>query len=134
MTTSTLHTPAHLVSADQVRRAVTGAGSHFFDDGAMSFFSSRTARTGWSWSVTDENDDLVDHFVLVTSEQFVGAPELGVEDGPRRYTVRHFVVTDFGRHCERIDDHAGFQAFATGAAAHRAAERLVTELAAGVAR
>lgn len=134
--THTTNTTAHVVGAHQVRRAVTAAGSHFFDDEAMRFFSSRTARTGWTWA-TGEGEDREEHFLLVTSEQFEAVASYRGREAwsePRRYTVRHFVVTDFGRHCERIDDHAGFQAFATGAAAHRAAAALVAELAAGVAR
>jgi hypothetical protein len=125
-------TRALLVDAAEVRRAVTGAGSHFFDAAAMRFFASRTARTGWFVPTNDGTGG--GHWVLVTSEQFKGLPGTEIKDEPRRYTVRHWLVGDYGRTAERIDTLDDFQAFATAAAAHRAAAKLVAELTEGVAR
>ena len=100
-------------------QAVTGAGSHFFDDSAMRFFASRVAATGWR--VADPGG--WDHtYVVVTSEC---GPS-----GVRAYTVRVFTLSDYGRRVDRRDDSAGFQGYASRSAAHRAAERLARDLAA----
>lgn len=103
-------------------QAVTGAGSHFFDDAAMRFFASRVAGTGWRVSDPAGWDHT---YVVVTSEC---GPS-----GVRAYTVRVFTLSDYGRRVERRDDAAGFQGYASRGAAHRAAERVARSIAAGAA-
>jgi hypothetical protein len=91
----------------------------------MRFFASRTARTGWH--ISDGTGFGDGHWVLVTSEQY--RDQFGTALNSRRYTVRHWVVSDCGRAVERIDTQDDFQAFATSAGATRAACKLVEELA-----
>lgn len=101
-------------------QAVTSAGSRFFDDAAMRFFSSRVAATGWR--VADPAG--WDHtYVLVTSEC---GPS-----GVRAYTVRVFTMSDHGRRVEDRNDAAGFQGYGSRSSAHRAAERVARLIAAG---
>ena len=102
-------------------QSVTGAGNSFFSPGAMRFFSSRVASSGWR--VRSGGWDHVD--VLVTSERNT------IGDYPRRYTVRVFVFSDCGRAVRTYEDIAGFQGYATSASANRAARRVADRIAGG---
>lgn len=122
MATETATRDVFPIDSRYIVQAVTSAGSHFFDDAAMRFFSSRVAGTGWR--VSDPGG--WDHtYILVTSEC---GPS-----GTRAYTVRVFTMSDCARRVDRRDDSAGFQGYGSRAAAHRAAERLAREIASGVA-
>lgn len=110
------------IDSRYIVQAVTGAGSHFFDDAAMRFFSSRVAGSGWRVSDPAGWDHT---YVLVTSEC---GPS-----GVRAYTVRVFTMSDHARRVDRRDDAAGFQGYSSRSAAHRAAERVAREIASGSA-
>ena len=121
METVTMVRDVFPIDSRYIVQAVTGAGSHFFDDATMRFFSSRVAATGWR--VADPAG--WDHtYVLVTSEC---GPS-----GVRAYTVRVFTMSDYGRRVDRRDDAAGFQGYGSRSSAHRAAERVARSIAAGV--
>lgn len=104
-----------------ITQSVTGAGNRFFSPGAMRFFSSRVASSGWR--VRSGGWDHVD--VLVTSERNT------MGDYPRGYTVRVFVFTDCGRKVRTYEDIAGFQGYATSASANRAGRRVAERIAGG---
>lgn len=125
MTTATEARPAELVNVDEIRREVRAAGSHFFDEGAMRFFSSRLARTGWK--VLDGRGGAF--FVLVTSERFESYSE-EVPDGPRRYSVRVWRVFDWSRQHDEIAGDVGenFQQYETSEHAHRRAREIAEAL------
>jgi hypothetical protein len=110
------------IDSRYIVQAVDGAGSRFFDDSSMRFFSSRVASSGWK--IADPAG--WDHtYVLVTSEC---GPS-----GVRAYTVRVFTMSDCARRVDRVDDAAGFQGYGSRVSAHRAAARLARELAVAVA-
>ena len=74
----------------QLRLAVSGTGSHFFDADTMRFFNSRLETGGFGHDAG---------IVFVTSEQFD-------DDAMRGYTVRIFKDSS-------VDDIGGFQRFKT---------------------
>jgi predicted Zn-ribbon and HTH transcriptional regulator len=125
MTTTTAERKREMVNADEIRREVRAAGSHFFDEGAMRFFSSRLARTGWK--VRDGRGGAF--FVLVTSERFESY-SAEVPDGPRLYSVRVWRVFDWSRQHHELASMMGeqFQEYETGAEAHRSAEQVARML------
>lgn len=110
------------IDSRYIVQAVAGAGSPFFSRDAMRFFGSRVAGSGWQVKNTDGWNHT---YVLVTSERdtYTG--------GPRLYTVRIFAFDDYARRVTVEQDSAGFQGYATGAAARRAAERVARAIAAG---
>lgn len=122
METATMRRDVFPIDSRYIVQSVTGAGSHFFDDSAMRFFSSRVAATGWRVSDPAGWDHT---YVVVTSER---GPS-----GVRAYTVRVFDMSDYGRRVVRREDSAGFQGYGSRVAAHRAAGRLAREIASGVA-
>lgn len=122
MGTETMKRDVFPIDSRYIVQAVTGAGSHFFDDAAMRFFSSRVAGSGWRVSDPAGWDHT---YVVVTSER---GPS-----GVRAYTVRVFTMSDYARRVDRRDDSAGFQGYGSRVAAHRAAERLAREIASGSA-
>jgi hypothetical protein len=104
-------TSPYRCSIADLKRSVTGAGSHFFDAASMQFFRTRTRRTGWfipagEWGAA--------YWVCVTSEQYV--PLTGPAE-PRAYTVRCWYVFGLGR--QVVEHHDEFQRFATLASASR---------------
>jgi hypothetical protein len=109
------------IDSRYIVQSVTGAGSHFFGEKEMRFFSSRVASSGWR--VRSGGWDHVD--VLVTSERDT------YSDFPRAYTVRVFVFSDCGRKVRTYEDIAGFQGYATSASANRAARRVAQRIADG---
>jgi len=121
MEAATAERKRELVSADEIRIHVRAAGSHFFDEGAMRFFSSRLARTGWK--VRDGRGGAF--FVLVTSEKFESY-SAEVPDGPRLYSVRVWRVFDASRQHDELTGMMGkqFQEYETSAEAHRSAEQV----------
>ena len=111
----------YTVPSYEVTKAVTAAGSHFFDRDTMRFFRSRIASTGWF--VPDGSEGRGGWFVLVTSEQFEGVDGWR---GDRRHSVRCWHISDHGRQFR--DHHGEFQEHPNGAKAARAARRLVAGL------
>ena len=112
------------IDSREIVRDVNGAGSHFFDSATMRFFASRVARSGWRVSDPDGWDHT---YVVVTSERDE------YTNGPRRYTVRVFTMSDYARSVSVREDLAGFQGYGSRVAASRAAKRVARSIAAGVA-
>lgn len=88
----------HCYSLEDVAKAHSEAGGHFFDAGAMRFFNSRIC-----WASATFTDAGV---YFVTSERYNYS-------SPRLYSVRFIPVTDL----REIKDVSGFQAYATRAQA-----------------
>ena len=107
-----------MMTIAKIKRASLDAGSFFFSPGTMRFFSSRVLERVYYGA------DGV--FYFVTSEQFV--PSSGPAHA-RRYTVRKWseAEPDF------VDTVGGFQGYATGRAANKAAAELADVSRAGVA-
>lgn len=132
MTTATttlipMTTEPVVISADRIKEMVTGAGSLFFTPSTMRVWGTRTAQRGWMVPCGELTDGRFEpavntgggHLVLVTSD--------ATWDGGRAWTVRHFVVTDYGRKVVR--EHTPFQVWESATSARKAAEKLAQKLA-----
>ena len=100
--------PGPYRSVYEVRRANVVRGYHFFDPDTLRFFSSRIGKTiyGGRYFVTSERDEPV-------SSRYPAA-----WNGERRYTLREALADG------SVSTVGDFGAYATGAAARRAAQRL----------
>lgn len=101
-----MNTQKRLHTLDQIKRAAKAAGSHWFDEDTLRYFSSRISSHVYS---------VPGGALFVSSEQFRG---YGSPDGPRLYTIRSCSFEGV------IDTIGEFQQYETSRAAHAAALKL----------
>lgn len=104
--------PQRFYSTEDIRRHADGK-THFFDRGAMRFFSSRIGSNAYT---------TINPYVhlFVTSEQFV--PSTGKPD-PRYYTIRAYDSRDGD-----VKTIGKFQEYANARVANKAAKELALEI------
>jgi hypothetical protein len=106
---ATANTLCKLHTLDQIKRAASAAGSHWFDRSALRYFSSR---------ISERVYPVPGGALFVSSEQFKG---FSSPDGLRLYSVRSCTAAG------QIGTVGEFQAHSSSRSAHNHAARLQRE-------